>query len=468
MEKNIFLYGALALGMTGMFASCSSDDDIVVNGGGDADATAQVITIAVENAGSGLETRAEGRPLNSSAADQSIENVLLVVTGENNQIAYVKNIADWNTNTVSSVYTENGHGREARFSIPKDDKIKTSGTYNVYAIGYHTGSKYYTTDGQTLEGYIGKLSTTSGQDKITEFTKDLKLVNGVNGDSVRAEEIFAGYNTIKIDPSQSSETTVTLHRQVAGVYTYVKNIPYQKDATKLRLVMVKESKGLVLGEFSPKSPDELQNNGTNNSNNVVNGFDADEKETELYHIRLSEWFEDVKDADGDGLIDGGTNWKGPQRTQKTNRYYGCTFEKGSVYGGEFVIPFLATTTGNYTLKLVLSKEDDTPLQSWSINLPSKDFVTADALNWWNGTAWAKGGSIAGDAAAKYNILRNHLYGVGQRTLNDPGTGTDPDPDPDPEPDDPDYPEDLSKGQTILLRVNSNWEVIHKMDVEPMD
>ena len=33
MKKNIFLYSALALGMTGMFASCSSDDVVEVSGG---------------------------------------------------------------------------------------------------------------------------------------------------------------------------------------------------------------------------------------------------------------------------------------------------------------------------------------------------------------------------------------------------------------------------------------------------
>ena len=79
MKKNIFLYSALALGMTGMFASCSSDDVVEVSGGNTGtDATAQVIEIAVDNANS-LSTRS-GRPLTSEEPDQTIEHVAVVIT----------------------------------------------------------------------------------------------------------------------------------------------------------------------------------------------------------------------------------------------------------------------------------------------------------------------------------------------------------------------------------------------------
>ena len=52
----------------------------------------------------------------------------------------------------------------------------------------------------------------------------------------------------------------------------------------------------------------------------------------------------------------------------------------------------------------------------------------------------------------------------------PGTGTE-EPGTDPsDPDTPenpgtDIPEDLSKGQNLVLKVNDNWELIHKMEVE---
>jgi hypothetical protein len=54
-----------------------------------------------------------------------------------------------------------------------------------------------------------------------------------------------------------------------------------------------------------------------------------------------------------------------------------------------------------------------------------------------------------------------------------GTTTPPDPsnpDPDPNPDKPtpdpgkDEPEDLTKSQNLILKVNDNWEAIHKMEL----
>ena len=41
------------------------------------------------------------------------------------------------------------------------------------------------------------------------------------------------------------------------------------------------------------------------------------------------------------------------------------------------------------------------------------------------------------------------------------------PGPDPETPDPgkDEPEDLSKGQNLVLKVNDNWETIHQMGIE---
>ena len=64
-----------------------------------------------------------------------------------------------------------------------------------------------------------------------------------------------------------------------------------------------------------------------------------------------------------------------------------------------------------------------------------------------------------------------MYNLGVKPFN--GGKTDPDPsnpDPDPKPDpdkpdpDPDKPEDLSKSQDLILKVNDNWEAIHQMEL----
>ena len=110
MKKNIFLYSALALGMTGMFASCSSDDVVEVSGGNTGtDATAQVIEIAVDNANS-LSTRS-GRPLTSEEPDQTIEHVAVVITsaaedGNKDNVIYAKVIDNWTGDDAVSLQVD--------------------------------------------------------------------------------------------------------------------------------------------------------------------------------------------------------------------------------------------------------------------------------------------------------------------------------------------------------------------------
>ena len=62
-----------------------------------------------------------------------------------------------------------------------------------------------------------------------------------------------------------------------------------------------------------------------------------------------------------------------------------------------------------------------------------------------------------------------MYNLGVKPSNggttDPNPGNpDPDPKPDPDKPDPDQPEDLSKSQNLILKVNDNWEAIHNMEL----
>lgn len=143
---------------------------------------------------------------------------------------------------------------------------------------------------------------------------------------------------------------------------------------------------------------------------------------------------------------------------------------GSVFAGEFLIPF-AQTTGKNTFELQLLDGDDQILDHWNVRIPE-------------GEKYAKPGNTESATAviataesdistSIYNVFRNHVYSLGlkaQDTDNggpvDPTDPNTPEPDPKPEPDDDkDEPSDLSVGQNLLINVNDQWEIIHQMEID---
>ena len=286
--------------------------------------------------------------------------------------------------------------------------------------------------------------------------------------NVVGEEIFAGQkSSLSVTSGKGFRESIVLNRQVAGAFAYVKDIPYFANAKYLKLVSSAQNQSLVLGNFNSV---DLANNGSNTGTNVkyvVNGTSGKSgSETyEICTIDLTKWFKEIKDSDGDGLIDV-TNWTNPLRPEgsPTAGTY-PTFQKGSAFGGEFVIPF-AHVDSKQTLTLQLTNEEGTVLGSWNINLAATDTQLSNTITCWNSenTDWST--SLASETQKVYSLVRNHLYGIGTR-MNDQADsenpGTDPDPDPTPDPDDD--PESLNNKQELTLRVNDNWEVIHGMELE---
>lgn len=486
MKKNIFLYSALALGMTGMFASCSSDDVVEVSGGNTGtDATAQVIEIAVDNANS-LSTRS-GRPLYSEEPDQTIEHVAVVITSDDSEtkddIVYVDVIDNWATDAVSDAYGDNSNtganGRSKKITIKKNGdkyRLAAGSSYNVYAIGYSDDTEYTTDGTTTLKDYFSGLE---GNYTGKTFKENFAIKNKAN--KPEAEEIFAGSTSIAVPEEKATFVeTVYLHRQVAGIYTYVMEIPYvevdgSNVANYLRVVASDNNNNLVLGHFWTGEQDvnELPGNGNNtgeNANYVVNGYRTAQSATStvLYTIDLKKWFKELKDDNNDGAIDAGENWI---KTADREIYHeeGLSFTVGSAFGGGFLIPFLANGS-NQTLKLELVyAESETVAKtagqgktgaSWNIKLPE---AYKHAICAWDATQWEENKVANEISTTAYSILRNHLYGVGERPENDPGNG-EGDPDPD-KPGNPDKPQPLKNTQDVILKVNDNWEVIHHMEIE---
>lgn len=474
MKKRV-LYSTAVLATLAM-ASCSKDDvtNVATSGSG----VNQVIEIAVENAGDGLSSRA-GRPLYSSEAKQSIENVKIIVCDEEGNVKADTLITNWNTDAVSEVYSDaSGHGRKVRFTLGNggsNDEL-AKGTYTVYAFGYHTGSQYKKGE-DGLDTYLktvgngyklddSKVKTEDTNESVNTFSKDFTVTN-LNDDN--AEEIFAGSTEITVDANGNFSQGVTLHRQVAGMFTYVYKIPYFKTAKYLKVYAVKENQDLVMGKFYSKV---LGGNGTNNvQENVVNGTNASETRTLIYQMDLAAWFKSIKDVNNDGIIDtydytysGGelTENKASANWQKPTQFSQVSLVKGSVFGGEFLIPF-AAVAGSKTFALELTDTDGNVLRYWNINLPSTEVINSGSLTTWSTTNWTTATSVT-ESVSSYSVLRNHLYGVGVKTkddTSDPEGPTDPE---DPKKDEDD-PQDLATKQDILLQVNDNWEVIHHMEVD---
>ena len=317
---------------------------------------------------------------------------------------------------------------------------------------------------------------------------------------------------------------LVLNRQVAGVTGYFTNLPAKVGTqipAKIRLVASGKSNKV---HFTSMVSGETDGTTTAAVTNVVNGsassltaenlpyWNSSKKGYKVYEIGLSEFFPQMNDSDspktfdqldldGDGFVgykdaqyyvygkvpsstsDWDTACKGYVDSENMESSYNDgktkplsefwknanknqTLVAGSVFAGEFIIPFLQVS-GTNTFELQLLDEHDNILKTWNVQVPTK--VTGGSAE--NNIAAGITATWADDTDLIYNIYRNHLYSLGMKTNDiedggEPGT-TDPDPkpEPDPDPNPEDKPEDLSKGQDLLINVNDNWEIIHNMVID---
>lgn len=444
MKKGMFF--ALAASSL-LFSACSSDDAVVSTEG--QNEAVQQIVLQVASSGDGLSTRA-GRPLYSSQALQTIQHVRVIIYKDDATKTIVK---DKQLNWKDSKTYDN-HGRELTLTYKGDERLG-EGNYKVMAVGYSDNSDYtYSLD------VTGAAALTGNYSDITATLKAGKV----------AEEVFAGDAalTINADKKITNLTSgeedgldVTLHRQVAGSFGYFCNIPASvngKAAATLRLVVRDKNDMLTFKDFNSSftttgSTIKYYVNGSTSTGVALattDKFSNGDKGYVLYSIDLDTWFPGG-DNNHDGLLNADdTNWDHPAdvKTQVV---------KGSVFGSNFVIPF-NYAEGKNTMELQLLDAENNIIKTWTVSIPESDVNKVAA----NG---------ATDASASiFNVVRNHMYNLGVKTSN--GTTTPPDPsnpDPDPNKPDPDkpkpgtdQPEDLTKSQNLILKVNDNWEAIHKL------
>lgn len=447
MKKSMFF--ALAASCL-LFSACSSDDAVVSTEG--QNEAVQQIVLQVASSGDGLTTRA-GRPLYSSQALQTIQNVCVVIYKDDATKTIVKKVKkDW---TESSNY--GNHGRQLTLTFKGNDRLE-KGDYKVMAVGYSNDSDYgYSLDVTSNEALTGSYS---------DLTATLKA------GKKDAEEVFAGDADLKIGvdknitnftSGEKNGVAVTLHRQVAGSFGYFSNIPAKvgdKTAATLRLVVRGKNDKLTFNNFNSSftttgSTIKYYVNGSTSTGEALattDKFSNGDNGYVLYSIDLKTWFPQL-DENGDGVLNAqDASWKRPGdvKTQVV---------KGSVFGSNFVIPF-NLTSGKNTMELQLLDDAGDIIKKWTVSIPELDVNKDDT----------KGATD--ESAYIFNVVRNHMYNLGVKISN--GTPTDPDPSnptPDPDPDpkptpDPgkDEPEDLSKSQNLILKVNDNWEAIHKMEL----
>lgn len=445
MKKGMFF--ALAASSL-LFSACSSDDAVVSTEG--QNEAVQQIVLQVASSGDGLTTRA-GRPLYSSQALQTIQNVCVVIYKDDATKTIVKKVKkDW---TKSSTY--DNHGRQLTLTFKGADRLE-KGNYKVMAVGYSTNSDYnYSLDVTSETALTGSYSDLTAT--LKEGKKD-------------AEEVFAGDADLKIGTDQkitnltSGEEDgldVTLHRQVAGSFGYFQDVPASvngKAAATLRLVVRVKNDKLTFNNFNrlftaagaPGSTIKYYVNGSKSTTAPTSDaqFNNGDKGYVLYSIDLKTWFPQL-DENGDGLLNAEDTWNHPSDVK-------TTIVKGSVFGSNFVIPF-ALEPEKSTMELQLLDAENNIIKTWTVSIPESD-VNKVAAN-----------GATDESASIFNVVRNHMYNLGVKPSNggtkdpDPSNpNPDPKPDPDPDKPDPDKPEDLSKSQNLILKVNDNWEAIHKL------
>lgn len=446
MKKGMFF--ALAASSL-LFSACSSDDAVVSTEG--QNEAVQQIVLHVASSGDGLTTRA-GRPLYSSQALQTIQNVRVLIYNADTKAIVKDEKKDWKTSTT---YTN--HGRELTLTYKGDQRLG-EGNYKVMAVGYSDYSDY------TYDLNVAGKDALTGKTYSSDITATLKA-------GKVAEEVFAGDAELNINADkkitnltsgEEDGLDVTLHRQVAGSFGYFQDVPASvngKVAATLRLVVRDKNDKLTFNHFNSSftaagatgSTIKYYVNGSKSTTAPTSDaqFNNGDKGYVLYSIDLKTWFPQL-DENGDGLLNAEDTWNHPSDVK-------TTIVKGSVFGSNFVIPF-NLTNGKSTMELQLLDAAGDIIKTWTVSIPAKD-VNTDATN----------GNVADESASIFNVVRNHMYNFGVKPSNGGKTDPDPsnpnpDPKPDPDPDkpDPDKPEDLSKSQHLILKVNDNWEAIHKL------
>lgn len=485
MKKNYFLGAAAAFGLFA-FSSCSSDNDLIPEPElmtGD-----QVIVLDMQDTDV-LSTKSRPLYSTSNKGAEQVTDVQLLVFGikaGSTQYEFVKKlplISNWNNTSSDYAY-----GRKKEWKLTGTDKLtkSTAGGYSKYII-LAVGQDESKTEGVIPAPF--RIATAGGE-KLVQALADGDWTPGTtwnvasgagNGflttkaiaENAPAGEIFSGVSTpIEFTADGGFSTTVLLKRQVAGVMGYFSRIPAEVETapstnmpvTDIRLVSAVKNTALDLSIVLDQQKDDATHGqpGNQTTEKVVNGFTPatagavefknGNKAYAVYTINLKDWFKwdtdnwstdaTITSEDGVKLLG---NVKGWHNALDASNSTNVTIADGSVFAGNFVIPFannknVSAENNTFELQLINTASDGTTvtvLKAWDVKL--------DPLS-----------QGEGDGDKVYNVYRNHLYQIGKRGSGD--TPTNPGVDPD-------KPQPLDKDQELIIKINDQWEFIHDMEIE---
>ena len=354
----------------------------------------------------------------------------------------------------------------------------------AYAVGYND-NEYDALKSSTSNGFDGL--TKSVDETGTKFTFPLSVAQTTATSGVApVYEVFAGSAPFIVTKKEVGEgdnkttsyqfdVALTLHRQVAGTIGYFTNIPVKgnadhadKTGAKLRLVAANKSDNAVFAAFNSEYKGRPATD-TDKVKYVVNGWDNSSKTATydamfygssandaytVYEVTLKDWFngkdgESSKmDTNEDGILNGKDTFTNPYSSK------GLGVKTGCVLGSSFLFPF-ALVADKATFQLQMLSDDATIIRYWNIRLQTS---TSDSQVGKKATLVSSNGSTSENGTEEnvvnYSILRNHLYNIGKRNGGDSGTDSS----------DNDKAQDLNN-ETLILRVNDNWEMIHQMDID---
>lgn len=404
MRKKLFLSCFIAIaGLT----ACSNSDD-----GGQVNNAEQVFEINISNASGNTLTRA-GRPLYGSQAKQNVDEVVVYIIDKGtNRVVHTRTIYSWMDDS-----TVIGNARKFTFRLTGNDKL-VQGDYKLAAYAYSDGGQ----KSEKLE-LNGDLATNKYEIVFPD----------------KAEEFFAGETNLVVGENNkfTEGNEVILERHVAGAFGYFTNIPAEVLGDKTDRVRLVASVKNTVAKFV--EPQLTQVNGdipaTGESGVQFKEHadsNLDELAFEVYSAKVSEWFLNG-DTNNNGLLDAADEgWINPKLAA------GLKVKVGTIMAGEFLVASKKHNSWD-TFELQLLTADGKITKSWKVATPN----------------------ISGGESSKYryDIYRNHLYGIGEKTADAPE---------DPEnPIEPgkENPEDLSKNQDIIINISSEWEVLHKLELE---
>lgn len=488
-RRNIKLMGWL---FVSALAACTSETPNPADGGNTAEDT-QKLVINLSDGGDRLTTRA-GRPLQSSEPGQWVQHVTLYVTTSQG-IVLQKEIDEY----VWANATDYTNGKQLEIAFRKSDGEQLpTGDYTVYAVAFSTPTDYSITPAPDADTRINAIKNGKiDGNAVVAFDPSKDFTAVLNSGAAAAEEIFAGKAEVTATVIEDDNCLVatqegtapvydkkevpfiTLNRQVAGTIGYFTNIPAKVgDAvpTRIRLVAANRSDKVW---FTSMIGGETENN---NVSWVINGsqsvtlpknayYYGSDKTTydayEIYSIDLTEWFvfgNSFADCDlnSDGYVGEkdateyiqntskklSDFWKNPNSTTEHPQQ----LVPGSVFAGRFLIPF-SLVSGKETFELqLLGNETGKPeqiLKSWRVR------VSADGKHDVTDVEVPTGVIVpAADQDYVYNIYRNHMYSIGKKTA-DGGIEIEGD-----------DPADLNTAQDLIITVNSQWQIVHGMELEP--